>query len=113
MTARCSTYISPTRFEPGSGICFIEQLGIREGLAVCVVRTLGNIQSVVSSNAPRCKLLVVRVDVILAAIFISKPAFSVLGDRAGMPSLHLAVIALEVVIVWVSCWGPENGRISR
>jgi hypothetical protein len=51
-------------------------------------------------------------DIKLTAIFVSKPAFSILGDRARKPSLHCAVIAHEVMIVRVWCWRPEDGRIT-
>ena len=99
---------SPPRLERRSP----RHLSLRERLPVRIDIAVGEVQDSVSSDALGGKLLVVGVDVELATVSVSKPALSVLGDRARKEVFHVGVFAPELLVVWVHGRRPEPGVLG-
>ena len=96
------TYITPASLDPGTWILSIEDLGVVKVHAILIDEVIVKVQTVTASDTCWLADLVVGVDVesiiwiLWIAADLSKPAASIAGVRAVLPSYHSRVVTLEV-----------------
>lgn len=74
----------------------VENFGGREVQSIGIDPAVVQHQSVITSDADRCIILVVCVNIELSSVGMAKPAASVFRGGATLPTWHVDIIATEI-----------------
>ena len=87
--------VSPTKLKPRARETVVEDLGFRKDHAIRIDSSISQHKCVVPRNTSWTVEFVVSIDVVCPPICILKPAASVTGACAGVPSRHTAIVTGE------------------